>query len=377
VTPQAVIAGTAVVGPRRDLPRAPLADAGQAVERALADAGLAVPDVDGLFTYTHTPTDPRAREMQRTLGIADLSGWGDLGVSGASGMAAVVAAAEAVLSGACQVAVAFKAARQRPPSPGVPAGCLSAEERLLAGYGPFRVAMTSVAMRMRRRAFELGCDPGECGFVAVNASRWAARNDRAARRTLLDLDAYAASRVVLDPLRLHDCDYPVDGAGAVVIARGDVVGNRPAVTIDALSCATGSGHGWLFSDDFLYGATRRCAGRLWERASFGPGDVDVGQVYDGFSYMAIAWLEALGLCPEGRFGKWVEGGDRIGPGGDLPVNTSGGQLAEGRLHTFGLVHEAVRQLRGDCGPHQVAGAATAVVTAGFGPQCAALALRTG
>lgn len=105
------------------------------------------------------------------------------------------------------------------------------------------------------------------------------------------------------------------------------------------------------------------ASAMWARTDLGPGDVDVAELYDGFTIEAVWWLEALGFCKTGEAGAFVEGGTRIAIGGELPLNTWGGQLSGGRLHAgFGHTAEAVRQLRGEAGDRQVAGAEVAAVT---------------
>jgi acetyl-CoA acetyltransferase len=103
-------------------------------------------------------------------------------------------------------------------------------------------------------------------------------------------------------------------------------------------------------------------------------DVDVAELYDGFTPVTVSWIEALGVCGRGEFGDWVGDGTRIGPGGDFPLNTAGGQLAEGRLHGISFLNEAVFQLRGQCEERQVPGAKVAVVTSGLYPQCGAMVL---
>jgi acetyl-CoA acetyltransferase len=104
-----------------------------------------------------------------------------------------------------------------------------------------------------------------------------------------------------------------------------------------------------------------------------PSDVDTVQLYDGFSIITLTWLEALGFCKQGESGSFVQGG-RIGLGGELPLNTNGGQLSAGRLHAFGYVHEAVTQLRGEAGPRQVPNAEVAVTAAGGGPLAGCMVL---
>src|SRR3984893_7520001 len=106
---------------------------------------------------------------------------------------------------------------------------------------------------------------------------------------------------------------------------------------------------------------------MWNRPYPTPRDIDVVELYDGFTFLPFAWLEALGLCGEGEAGPFVEGGHRIALDGDLPLNTYGGQLSAGRMHGYWVLHEAVLQLRGTAGGRQVPGAEVAVVSAGGGP----------
>jgi len=102
---------------------------------------------------------------------------------------------------------------------------------------------------------------------------------------------------------------------------------------------------------------------MWARTALRPGDVDVAELYDGFTIECVWWLEAMGFCGTGEAGAFVAGGTRIGLGGSLPLNTWGGQLSGGRLHAaFGHTAEAVRQLRGEAGGRQVTGAEVAAVT---------------
>ena len=118
------------------------------------------------------------------------------------------------------------------------------------------------------------------------------------------------------------------------------------------------------------------AGRdLWKQTDYTPADVNTAQLYDGFSFQAVAWLEGLGFCDRGEGGRFIEGGTRIGLDGELPLNTFGGQLGAGRLHGFGFAHEAVTQLRGNGGDRQIAGEPrVAVAASGGGPLATALLL---
>ena len=119
------------------------------------------------------------------------------------------------------------------------------------------------------------------------------------------------------------------------------------------------------------------AAMLWRHTDLTSADVDVAQLYDGFSFMALAWLEALGLCGPGEGGPFLEGGHRIARTGELPLNTGGGQLSAGRLHGFGHVHEAVRQLWGEGGDRQVGDDPEVAVVGNGGPNAGCLLLTRG
>jgi acetyl-CoA acetyltransferase len=125
-------------------------------------------------------------------------------------------------------------------------------------------------------------------------------------------------------------------------------------------------------------AARDAAASMWERTDLTPADVDVAELYDGFSILTMTWLEELGFCGKGESGPFVEGGERIALGGQIPLNTSGGQLSAGRLHGFGFLHEACLQLRGEGGERQVAGPPeVAVVANGGGPIAGTMLLTRG
>ena len=125
-------------------------------------------------------------------------------------------------------------------------------------------------------------------------------------------------------------------------------------------------------------AARDAAASMWERTELGPTDVDIAQLYDGFSVLPLVWLEALGFCGRGESGPFVDGGSRIALDGELPLNTAGGQLSAGRLHGFGLLHEACVQLRGDGGERQVPGRhEVAAVANGGGPIAGTMLLTRG
>ena len=265
-------------------------------------------------------------------------------------------------------------------------GALSMDEapatgnyQYLAPFGWGNV-ITGMALRKQRRIAEIGGRGEEYGLVAINSRRWASKNERAVLRDEITMDDYFNARVVADPLSIYDCDYPVNGAVVCIVTteeRAKDLRQKP-VLIDSYTYASGRNPDapWAFGENFLHTSTIPCADRLWSRTDLTKNDVDTAQIYDGFTHVTIAWIEALGFCGIGEFSEWADGGRTIGPGGALPMNTSGGHLAEGRVHGIQFATEAVLQLRGQCGERQVPDAEVAVVTNAFGSQTGAMLLRT-
>jgi acetyl-CoA acetyltransferase len=202
-------------------------------------------------------------------------------------------------------------------------------------------------------------------------------NPNAVFKTPLSLDDYMASRVITSPLRLFDCDIPIDGSTAILFSHRDAARDlaRPPIEIEAMGMAiSGLGLG-LHTGDFTTLPAERAGEMLWSRTDLTPAEVDVAQIYDGFSILTLLWLEAFRLCGRGEAAAFVEGGTRIGLDGELPLNTSGGQLCAGRFHGYGHTYEACLQLWGRAGERQVKDARVcAVANGGFG--YGALLLKT-
>ena len=150
-------------------------------------------------------------------------------------------------------------------------------------------------------------------------------------------------------------------------AAGDLRHKKP-ITIESVGCAM---HGRDTIDQYVDFATLDAhddsARMMWARTDYTPADVGSAQLYDGFSILTMIWLEALGLCPVGQSGAFVEGGARIALDGGLPLNTNGDQLSGGRTHGLGYVHEACLQLWGRAEGRQTAPHSLSVVAAGGGP----------
>lgn len=352
-----------------------------AAKDALSDAGLRSTDIDGIFEYKFGPESPGAQDMARLLGIPDLAAFADIMASNPSGLGGALAGVMAVASGACETVLVYRClTRAAGHTGGVASGpeTVGGRDQFQVPYGVLGGILVLMGLKKQRWMAEYGRTEEDFGRIAVNARRWSALNPRAVLRDEVTMADYLSSRMVAEPLRVLDCDYPVNGAVATIITTAERARDlrQPAVLVDAMTYATGWGADWTFDSDFLYGASIDCANRLWQRSSISLADVDVFQVYDGFTPVTVAWIEALGACGRGEFGDWVGDGNRLAPGGDFPLNTAGGQLAEGRLHAIGFLNEAVLQLRGQCDDRQVPDAEAAVVASGVYPQCGAMVLTT-
>ena len=155
----------------------------------------------------------------------------------------------------------------------------------------------------------------------------------------------------------------------MIVSRADAAADlrRPPVKIEAIGSALHNRDSWDQRADLTTMASADAAAMLWSRTDLQPHDVDTIQLYDGFSFITLAWIEALGFCARGEGGSFIEDGSMISLGGRFPLNTSGGQLSAGRLHGFGYLHEACTQLWGDGGDRQVDDAEVAIAAAGGGP----------
>jgi len=220
-----------------------------------------------------------------------------------------------------------------------------------------------VAPYATRYMHDFGARREQLAYIPIVQRAHAAHNPRAVYREPLTIDAYMASRMISSPICLFDCDVPCDGSTAIVISSAETARDlRAPVRIDAMAGVIDGRPSWdQWQDMSRVGyATARA---LWARTSLRPKDVDVAQLYDGFTIEVVWWLEALGFCGTGEAAAFVDGGRRIALGGELPLNTWGGQLSGGRLHAgFGHTVEAVHQLRHEAGARQVAGAEVAVVS---------------
>jgi len=348
---------------------------------AIRDAGLEPDDVDGIATYPGgMVSSVSSTHVLMGLGMTKVRWYCDADGNGPAASTAVVEAALAVAAGACDVAVAFRS-YTRPKAHG--AGAAPPSITLppdIAFKVPYGGAMASqwVAMYAQAHMHEFGTTPEHLGTIAVNTRDFASRNHRAIMREPITIDDYLSSPIVSDPFRLLDCDYPVDAAVAVVLTTPERAADMPhrPVAIRSLSVAPGPRPDWDQAPSLVEMSAAYAARDMWAHAGdISPADVAVVELYDGFTFLALSWLEALGFCELGEGGPFVASG-ATAAGGELPMNTHGGNLSEGRTHGMGQIAEAVRQLQGRCGDRQVEGAEVAVVSGGGGPIAGCLLLQS-
>jgi acetyl-CoA acetyltransferase len=366
---------------------------------AVADAGLTRDDIDGLATYpgmgTGTPgfAGPTTPEVQDAMRLQ--LNWHDGGGEGPGQMRALIAACLAVGAGLARHVLVYRTVtestaqgdggRQGIGGSGGDSGVprFSGWLQWTLPFGAVS-AVNWIALVAQRRMHEFGLTREQLAQIALNARRNAGVNPLAIYRDPMDLADYLGARMISTPLCLFDCDAPSDGATALVVSHRDFAPDtpHPVCQVNAVGTALRGRPSWDQFDDMTSMAARDAAASMWERTELRPADVDIAQLYDGFSILAMVWLEALGFCGRGESGAFVEDGVTISREGSLPLNTAGGQLSGGRLHGFGLIHEACVQLRGDGGDRQVVTARggppeVAAVSNGGGPIAGSLLLTRG
>ncbi len=337
--------------------------AARAALAALADAGLALSDVDGLFVCT--PDDalsglsaaeylgihPRFTENNRTGGSAFHSH--------------ALVAAMMLDAGYIDTALIMYGSNQRTASGGL------MSMRLASPYEkPYRplTPLSSYALAAARHMHEYGTTREQLAQVAVSARQWGNLNPDAFAKGELTIEDCLKARLVSDPLGVRDCCLVTDGAAAIVMTRADRARDLHAKPVYFLGGAAATWYSGVDqATDLTTTAAVESGRRAFDIAGLTPKDIDVVQLYDAFTINTILFLEDLGFCPKGEGGRFVQDAG-IGPGGQLPVNTNGGGLSCCHPGMYGLftMVESVVQLRGEGGARQVAGAQLALAHANGG-----------
>ena len=335
----------------------------QAVTRALADAGLGLHDVDGIATTNVGRFS--TNEVADALGLRP--SWVESSFVGGSAFESYVArAAQAIEAGQADVVVVSYASNQRSAKGRSLGGVL--EEHLPQAqfetpHAPL-YPLSYYAMAAQAYLHRFGRTRVDLAEVAVLAREWALLNPKAFRHEAgaLTVDDVLGSTMISSPLAAGDCCLVTDGGGAVVLTTRERARDLPRPAVRVLGYGEATSHASMVAcDDILDTGAAQSAARAYARAGLTPADIDVVQVYDSFTITVLLSLEALGLAAPGEAADLVRSTD-VRPGGRLPLNTTGGGLSYCHPGQYGvlLLVEAVRQLRGECGPRQAVGAQVAL-----------------
>lgn len=378
--------GSSEIG--RRLMVAPLSLTVQACERAIADAGLTMDDIDGLATYPGAGafggfSEGGITALEAALGIRPTwhNGGGETFGPGGS----LIAAMLAVAGGLARHVLCFRTIWEASHGELMRQGKIIPQSGRAEGGSAWRTPFGSVsaahtlAMNAQRHFHRYGTTRETLGWIALNQRANASVNPTAIYRDPLTMDDYLQARTITTPFGLYDCDVPCDGAVAVIVSAVDAARDlaKPPVLVEAVGTQITERIEWDQSTLTHEPQVLGPAAHLWTRTSLRTDDVDVAQLYDGFTFNCLSWIEALGFCGIGEAKDFLDGGKNIARDGLLPLNTHGGQLSHGRTHGMGLVHEAIVQLRGEGGARQVADARVAVVSSGGLTPGGAMLLRTG
>jgi len=344
-----------------------------AIQRAIADAGLELGDIDGFVSYTDQRNTPL--RLARALGLKALRWTGIPWAGGGNSLAAAVQNADAAATaGYARHIVVFRALAQgqfgRYGQAGAGRGGAAYMEGPFAWNGPYGILTPAhqCALQTARFMHDHGISQEALCEVALACYANAQRNPRALRRGQpLTREAYHASRWVVKPFHLYDCCPENDGAAAAVVTtieRARDLRHRPATI---LAAASGIGPQFGTFDVATLGSAhyRQVGEHLWEQAGCRPEDVDVAQFYENFTGPVLMALCEMGFTSPDALEEFVAGGRLVGPDAAFPFNTSGGNIGEAYIHGFEMINESVRQIRGDS-TCQVANVARALVVAGPG-----------
>lgn len=340
----------------------------KAAVEALDDAGVGLEEVDAVFCAAGGQAFTASLQLAEYLGISP-SYTDSTNIGGSSFEAHLGHALLAIGSGACEVALICYGSRQRTErsrrlapggmTPGQIAQTLPGQFE--APYG-LPMPLGAYALAAQRHMAEFGTTSEQLAQIAVDTRRWASMNPKAWFRDPITIEDVLESPMIASPLHRLDCCLVTDGGGALVVTSSERAADCRKRPVYVLGWGESHDHAMISQmPDLTSTAAVRSGKRAFEMAGFVPEDMDVIELYDSFTITVLLALEDLGFCKKGEGGAFVEDG-RLGPGGSLPTNTSGGGLSYCHPGMFGifLLIEAVRQLRGECGERQVHDATTAL-----------------
>ena len=331
----------------------------EAARGALADAGLTIQDVDGFCTAGVGPIGimTLAEHLNLTPRFSD-----GTNIGGSSFVAHVLHAAAAIAAGLAETVLIVYASTASSDRFAVGTGGLTmgdAPDQFESPYGP--TVLNSYALVAQRHMHEFGTTPEQLAEIAVTMRRHAGLNPHAKYRDPISVADVLASRVVASPLHLLDCCIISDGAGAIVVTSAERARDLAKQPVRILGGSEGLCHTSMGARDLLTMAAGQSGPRALAMAGVRHDDIDLCMLYDSFTITVLLTLENLGFCARGEGGAFIQNG-RLAFDGPLPTNTDGGGLSSNHPGMRGifLVIEAVKQLRADCGPRQVADCAVAL-----------------
>ena len=320
-----------------------------AIVDACEDAGLDPSEIDGFVSYGDDKNEPI--RMAPDLGTKDLCWSAQVFGGGGGGVAAAFGlAAAAIISGQAKTVVVFRALVQS--DSGRLSGAVMAHHLNDHIMAAGNVAPAIECAMRAQRLLEHHKVPRQCMEDLVRASyHHGAHNPKAISYGKdLDLEVYRSSRMICEPFHLFDCSRENDGAGALILTSAERARDLKQKPVYLTGVAQGAGRGWgdLLQNDDRYASAgfESVARRLWAQTGLTPADIDVVQLYENFSAQGVASLIDHGFCTYETVGEVVRYENLIAPTGKLPVNTGGGNLAQGFIHGIGMGIEAVEQLRG-------------------------------
>jgi acetyl-CoA acetyltransferase len=353
----------------------------QASVAAMQDAGVTPRDLDGLVIHSFVPEYVSAFRTADMIGIPDLGFFSSNADGSAYSMAALIGAA-AVASGSTDMCITLRPIMQSTATGAsverqAAESFVSGPNEFLAPYGDISGAHWA-GMYMQRTMYEYGFTEEMFGALAVAQREYAVDNPEAIMRSPITMEDYLASRYINKPLRLFDCDYPVDSCSALIFTteeRARDLAHKP-VFFESWAMGTVNPGDFNLVESMPRSSTYAAANRMWAKTDLKPADVDITGLYDGFTFITLQWIEALGFCGEGESGPFVlEGNTRRD--GKLPTNTDGGACNMGRRHGANFFIEVTRQLRGECGERQIPGVEVGAVSNSVGGFTACALLTAG
>jgi acetyl-CoA acetyltransferase len=331
----------------------------EAIELALADAGLEKDEVDGLLINANMSREMDL-QLQGALGLENLSLVNVMNAYGSTAGTMIQYASMAIENGLANVVVLVYADNPLKPEKGSGASYSGADYFPLKGmsglymaYGSFG-ANLGYAMAARRHMHLFGTTSEQLGTIAIGQRKWAQMNPWAQMRKPLTMEEYLSSRYIAEPLHLFDCCLVSNGGVAVIVTEASRARSlkQPPVYVLGMGQAAPGGVGRTNHEPGIYTGAKQSGETALRMAGIELSDINICELYDCYTYTVLVTLEDYGFCAKGEGGAFVEDG-KLGPGGSLPTNTGGGELSAYYMWGFTPLSEAVVQARGQGGERQV------------------------